>query len=750
MKISDNSAQFLFQKIDVWRNKFNESQSTCGDRLKIIFIFIFVQFAVSRRLEHFDILKHFRNIDQIVKYILQKYHFQIFEIDQQKIKIFGIDQTEKFIEDIEQLDFPTIPIETLGYVYEYLFCTKPEIRKSGGVFYTPQYIVQYIVQKTVGKLVENKTPKEVSKIKIVDPACGSGSFLLGAYQFLLDWHKDYYSKHAKPSKGRKNDPLTPTGNLSTSEKKRILLNNIFGVDIDLNAVEVTKLSLLIKCMEGETEASVETIQRLFHEQVLPSIDDNIRDGNSLVDTDFYDNNFDFGDERNIKPFNWKLAFPHIFKQNGFDCVIGNPPYVAIDSIKQVEKEYFSSKYPYLKKRFDLFGLFVDNGIKLLNPNGKIGVIIPMQFLRNSAFELLRKSILENNHIEILNYLGGKIFKNANNDTIILVVGKNRQKDKKSTLIESITTKSNIIENKITVTDQCLFLKNNESIIDISTEEDKGIANKIENQKLKIHQRFQVLQGIVSGLNEAYIYRKNKIPKIEKQLLKPFVFGSDFEKYFIRNPQFQIIYLNKKIDLTKYPKTENLLLPFKKTLKKRREAVKNSIPWYSLQWARDQSTFEKPKIIFQKIRNQKLQQRLVGTFDNSGLFVGDGVIYLNSKTDNENELKFLLAILNSTLYNFYYRHNFLDINLKIKYLENTSIIDYTEFDIKQSKNFTDIVKLADQLLKLNAEKSETKLSPSIKHLDEKISYCENKINQIVYQLYGLTENEIKIVESDFKN
>ncbi|MEI2710865.1 MAG: DNA methyltransferase [Chitinophagaceae bacterium] len=123
---------------------------------------------------------------------------------------------------------------------------KPEVRKAGGVYYTPQYIVDYIVKNTVGKLIENKTPKEISKIKIVDPACGSGSFLIGAYQYLLTFHKDYYSNNGKPSKGNKDNPLTPDGNLTTAEKKRILLNNIYGVDLDANAVEVTKLSSTIK------------------------------------------------------------------------------------------------------------------------------------------------------------------------------------------------------------------------------------------------------------------------------------------------------------------------------------------------------------------------------------------------------------------------------------------------------------------------------------------------------------------------
>ena len=104
---------------------------------------------------------------------------------------------------------------------------KPEVRKAGGVYYTPQYIVEYIVKNTVGKLIEGKTPKEISKIKIVDPACGSGSFLIGAYQHLLDYHKNHYTENGKPSKGKNDNPLTPEGNLTTAEKKRILLNNIY-------------------------------------------------------------------------------------------------------------------------------------------------------------------------------------------------------------------------------------------------------------------------------------------------------------------------------------------------------------------------------------------------------------------------------------------------------------------------------------------------------------------------------------------
>ena len=122
--------------------------------------------------------------------------------------------------------------EELGTYYESIL--EKEVRKEGGIYYTPQYIVDYIVENTVGKMLVGKTPKEVAKMKIVDPACGAGIFLLGAYQYLLDWHRNYYAVHNPPSKGHRNEPLMPDGQLAIEEKKRILANNIFGVDIDVN------------------------------------------------------------------------------------------------------------------------------------------------------------------------------------------------------------------------------------------------------------------------------------------------------------------------------------------------------------------------------------------------------------------------------------------------------------------------------------------------------------------------------------
>ena len=233
-------------------------------------------------------------------------------------------------------EFSVLPADILGQVYEQFLGKvirltpghravveeKPEVKKAGGVYYTPKYIVDYIVGQTVGKLVEGKTPLRAAKFKILDPACGSGSFLIGAYQFLLDWHRDYYVNHDPQKHATGRDPrlyraASGDWRLTTAERKRILLNNIHGVDIDLQAVEVTKLSLLLKVLEGESQETLANQLRLFHERALPDLAGNIKCGNSLIGPDFYqDRQMSLLDEEEVyrvNAFDWEAEFPEIFK-----------------------------------------------------------------------------------------------------------------------------------------------------------------------------------------------------------------------------------------------------------------------------------------------------------------------------------------------------------------------------------------------------------------------------------------------------
>lgn len=287
-------------------------------------------------------------------------------------------------------EFSVLPVDVLGQVYEQFLGSvirlespekavveqKPEVRKAGGVYYTPTYIVDYIVENTVGKLLEGKRPGPrggASRLRIVDPACGSGSFLIGAYEYLLEWHRDRYVADG-PDKHQKRIYEGPGGQwqLTIDEKKRILVNNIHGVDIDPQAVEVTKLSLLLKVLEGETDESITRQLSLFAaERALPDLDANIKCGNSLIGPDFYDEPqmslLEEEEHYRINVFDWRASFPHVFDGDdpGFDAVIGNPPYIRIQSLKEfnpVEVEHYKNAYRTAAKgNYDIYVTFIEQG-----------------------------------------------------------------------------------------------------------------------------------------------------------------------------------------------------------------------------------------------------------------------------------------------------------------------------------------------------------------------------------------------------
>jgi hypothetical protein len=349
----------FLESLDLWRTAlakdiFKNNSKLSEDHLNhvvqhTIDRIIFLRIAEDRNIEVYGAIQNclkekgsaYKALYQLFLNAHDKYNSGLFDFDKDKISQGIIISDKCLSEIIDNLYFPSspyefsvIPVEILGSAYEqFLGKTiqikngkinvdeKPEVRKAGGVYYTPQYIVDYIVQNTVGKLIENKTPKEIEKIKVLDPASGSGSFLLGAYDYLLKYHHDWYAKNASQSKGKKSDPLNPDGSLTTDVKKRILLNNIYGVDIDANAVEVTKLSLLLKCLEGETQASIQSQMTLFNERVLPTLDQNIKCGNSLVSTDFFEIETDLDVLKKVKPFNWQIGNSRPEKQ-AHDKIVG--------------------------------------------------------------------------------------------------------------------------------------------------------------------------------------------------------------------------------------------------------------------------------------------------------------------------------------------------------------------------------------------------------------------------------------------
>jgi hypothetical protein len=275
-------------------------------------------------------------------------------------------------------NFNHIPIHILGSIYERFLgnvisdagrlTEKPEVRKAGGVYYTPEYIVRYIVENTVGKLIADKTPKQITEMKFADIACGSGSFLLGVYDALLRYHTKYYNQF--PATMRPGDCVRKddgTFHLTLAKKREILVNNIYGVDLDAQAVEVAQLSLYLKLLEEETTASARQFlldfeHRTQMKQLLPDLSKNIVRGNSLIGTDITKTQkLTPDEEKRLCPMDFEQRFPHIMKRGGFDAIVGNPPYVRIQGFPRNQIEYLTSQYQSATGNCDLYVSFVERG-----------------------------------------------------------------------------------------------------------------------------------------------------------------------------------------------------------------------------------------------------------------------------------------------------------------------------------------------------------------------------------------------------
>ena len=338
-------------------------------------------------------------------------------------------------------EFSVLSADLLGQVYERFLGqvirlteghravveAKPEVRKAGGVYYTPTYIVDYIVRQTVGQLVEGRAPKDVATLRVLDPACGSGSFLIGAYQFLLDWHLAWYLAHTPERWARGRQPAlvqTPGGwRLTTAERKRLLLAHIHGVDIDPQAVEVTKLSLLLKVLEGENRQTLDNAYRLLHERALPDLSRNIKCGNSLIGPDFYQQaelRLDDEARYRLNVFDWQGSdgFPTIMGAGGFDAVIGNPPYVLLG--ERAEKTYLRASYRADEGKPDLFKYFIEKGHLLLSKRGYFGMIVPTSLLRTPAYRSCRSFILECASPCSITVFGGEVFSGVSVNSIVII------------------------------------------------------------------------------------------------------------------------------------------------------------------------------------------------------------------------------------------------------------------------------------------------------------------------------------------
>jgi hypothetical protein len=653
-------------------------------------------------------------------------------------------------------EFSVLPADILGQVYERFLGKvirltkghqakveeKPEVRKAGGVYYTPTYIVDYIVKETVGKLVDGKTPQEVGAmtaqwrpstakgahpVRVVDPACGSGSFLLGAYQFLLDWYRDRYvedgpKKHATGKQPRLYHHPSGEWRLTTSERKRILLSHIYGVDIDAQAVEVTKLSLLLKVLEGESKEVIDAQLQLVSERALPDLDENIKCGNSLIGPDFYDSQqtdlFDEEEALRINAFDWNAEFPEAFKAGGFDAVIGNPPYLGgrewkLENGRQYD--YFVKKFSVAEYQFDIYVLFIEAGIRLLQSGGFLGFITPNTWLNNKSCRKLREFILDQCEVStIADYSRVRVFREA---TVLPIVSTLKRSRPSNNLVEILSPSDGMLENVASIR-QDTWRNGEGSIFHIgTTADDLALREKIESSGQSLDSLATVKFGIK-------IYETGKGTPPQK---KTDAMNRIFESATKDNDRFRR-YLEGK-DVGRY-------------------AVSWQDRWLmygaNLAAPRNPALFEGERILVRRI----VGARMIAAYTKDD-FVTSQLLQIVKPFDPRNS-RFLLGIINSSLIAYYFRMKYNRVD---KTFPEIRIYELASFPIRtldleipsELARFDHIVKLVQRMLDLHKRLAETKSDHTRKVIERDIKHTDAQIDKLVYELYGLTEEEIRIVE-----
>lgn len=707
---------------------------------------------------------------------INRYNGGLFKEDTDLDGLLIEDAVFEELEKIAQYDFSEqVNEHILGHIFEQSITDLEEIksslqnkeydqkegkRKKTGVFYTPKHITRHIVETTIGNWLEDKKAElgyyelpeikefwttkglssnakkhlefwkkyrdAVKNMKIIDPACGSGAFLIEAFDYLMK-----ISEYIKEQIASFN--ISGSYSLTEDITSSILLNNIYGVDLSAESVEITKLALWLKTADPS--------------RPLENLDENIKHGNSVVDDKQIDENF---------AFNWKKEFSEIFENGGFDIVIGNPPYVRQESIKEI-KPHLQKNYTVYTGVADLYCYFYELGYKLLKKDsGYLGFITSNKWFRAKYGQNLRQFLLENTEIlEIIDYNGIKIFDGATVDSNIIVF-----KAKKDS--------ENINEMSIKIGESDYFkLKQNslssEMFVFSHNEEEISIKEKIEKIGKPLKEwEISINYGVKTGLNDAFIINKETRDMLinadfkNSEVIKPLLRGRDIKKYDINFAELYLINIHNgtknkdAININDYPKIKEWLDTFEPKLSKRSDKGKTP---YNLRNCAYLDDFEKEKIVY-----AEMVQSPQFYYDKDGYNILNTAYLIVGKN-----LKYLIAFLNSNFITYAFKkyysggglgknglryiRNFVE-KLPIKPYENETYLEDKVTEILATNK-----KISDYKILLERAKSNKKYDEIIdleKLLEDSqllVQKLEYEINQEIYKIYGLTQKEIDFIEKN---
>ena len=803
---------------------------------RIVFLRICEERGIEAENQLLDIANSddaYRELGELFKRADTKYNSGLFHFKKEKEQASRADDLtleleidDKVLKDIiSNLYYPKspyaflyIPADILGQVYERFLGKvirltaghqakveeKPEVRKAGGVYYTPTYIVDYIVKNTVGKLVEGEgrltakstksakdlknlsglsalsgskglSPADVAKLKIVDPACGSGTFLLGAYQFLLDWHLNWYMNDdvEKWEKQKAIWKVESGYRLTTSKKKEILLNNIHGVDIDAQAVEVTKLSLLLKVLENASGQL-----GLGMERVLPDLGNNIKCGNSLIGFDYFEGQLlpDEEERARVNPFDWKNEFKDVFAKGGFDVVIGNPPYIRIQAMQEwasSQVEFFKRKYKAASKgNYDIYVVFIEKALGLLNAKGEIGFILPHKFFNAQYGEPVRELVSHGKHISKIVHFGDQqVFSGATTYTCLLFLNKQNQNEFEVTKVTDLESWQTSETSEVSGTINAANINSAEWNFTVG----KGAAlfEKLSQMPVKLGDIANIFVGLQTSADTVFLFKESQLNnsskivlhskeldedvEIETGLLKHVIRSGEIGRYWAnpsalvlfpyeRNIQGKSVLIAEKQMNSEFPQTWSYLQTNKKLLSEREHGKFKDIGWYQL-YPKNLDTWEQPKIML-----PYMITRLSAYYDENDYYfvnvtTGGFGITIDEKAGGQ---KYITGLLNSKLLDWYMKRvsttfhgGYFAANKQFLVQLPIRAINFT--DPAEKAQHDKMVSLVEGMLAAHKSLVAAQSPAEKERLERQIEVTDRTIDGLVYELYGLSPEEIKIVE-----
>lgn len=652
---------------------------------------------------------------------------------------------------------------------------KPEVKKAGGVYYTPTYIVDYIVEHTVVELIKGQTPDQISKLRVLDPACGSGSFLLGAYQHLLDYHLEWYTNHDPQQwAAAKKPPLRRVSQdewrLTTAEKKRILLNNIYGVDIDRQAVEVTKLNLLLKVLEGENDETLGQQLKLWQERALPDLGKNVKCGNSLIGPDQLPRRlFDDQESRRINAFDWTREFPEVMKAGGFDAVIGNPPYIRIQTMKEwapLEVELYKQHYVAASQgNYDIYVVFVEKGLSLLNPRGCLGFILPSKFFATDYGERLRGLIAKRRAlVEVVDFGAGQVFENALTYTCLLFLSaKESQKLRYFRPARPLDVLQNDVPSRVLEADSLTY----ESWSFASDASNTLAARLLERSISLLQLPCDISRGSSSGADDVFILTSTEsdvsgraVPtEIESELLRVPLHATDFGRYRCTPSHskwilFPYVASDRRYGLlAEQDLRQGFPLAYAYLAARRNRLLERAQyrAWYGYSAPRNLDVHESAQILVPLLANKGSFCKAPQPGSAYCLMASGGFsIRLDPKCPLSPD--YVLGLLNSRL--LFWRLRSISnvfqggwVTCTKQYVGTLPIRTIDFSDPADAARHARMVELVNRMLELHRHLAAARTEADRELYSRQITATDREIDALVYELYGLTEEEIKIVEGE---